>query len=80
MDLTSLSDLELIVLHKAIHEKILKMQHDLKWYERMSERNSDYIAKFAVADTEYKILISIRNLTSEELTFRNYKLKYADKK
>lgn len=80
MNLDTLSDLELMAVHKAIHERVIKLERDLKWYERMSERNPDYITKFAVADTEYRTLISIRKLTSEELTLRNYRTNLAHKK
>lgn len=80
MDLIALSDLELVSLHKAIHERVLKLERDLKWYERMSERSAEYIPKFSIADTEYRTLISIRNRTSEELTLRNYKTNFMHKK
>lgn len=79
MDIQTLSDLELISLHKAIHDKIQKLAHDLKWYERMSEKNSDYIPKYSICETEYNILISIRKLTSEELTLRNYRVENTKK-
>ena len=75
MDLKDLTDIELMSLHKAIHERIKKLEHDLKWYERMSERDVGYVTKLAVAQTEYNTLVSIRNKTSEELTLRDYKLK-----
>lgn len=73
MVLKVLTEVELISLHKAIHDRVKKLEHDIKWYERMSERNSDYVPKLAVAQTEYNTLVAIRNLTSEELTLRDFK-------
>lgn len=75
MLLNDMTDLELMSLHKAIHERIKKLEHDLKWYERMSEREVSYVTKLAIAQTEYNTLVSIRNKTSEELTLRDYKIK-----
>lgn len=71
--LKELTEVELISLHKAVHERIKKLEHDLPWYERMSERNQDYIPKLAIAQTEYDTLVAIRIKTSEELTLRDFK-------
>lgn len=71
--LKELTAVELISLHKAIHDRIKKLGHDLSWYERMSERNADYVPKLAIAQTEYDTLVAIRILTSEELTLRDFK-------
>ena len=76
MNFAPAADLELMALHKAIHERIKKLEHDLKWYERMSERDEKYIVKLATHQTEYNTLIAIRNLTSEELTLREFKGKF----
>lgn len=73
LKLSELNNVELISLHKAIHDRIKKLGHDLSWYERMSERDSSYVPKLAVAQTEYDTLITLRKLTSEELTLRDFK-------
>lgn len=73
MILNRMSDIELMSLHKAIHERIKKLEHDIRWYERMSERHSDYVPKLAIAQTEMDTLKNIRSKTSEELTLRDYK-------
>lgn len=73
MDFAPVNDLELMALHKAIHERIKKLEHDLRWYERMSERDESYVVKLAIYQTEYNTLVAIRNLTSEELTLRDFK-------
>lgn len=75
MNLSRMSDIELMSLHKAIHERIKKLEHDIRWLERMSERHTDYVTKLAIAQTESSTLITLRSKTSEELTLRDYKSK-----
>lgn len=75
MLIRDMTDVQLMSLHKAIHLRIKQLEHDLKWYQRMSEREESYITKLAVAETEYKTLVSFRDKTSEELTLRDYKIK-----
>lgn len=72
MTVSDLTDLELMSIHKAIHTRLVTLDRDIKWYARMSERNTEYVTKLAIAQTEQATLLTVKELTSKELTLRHF--------
>lgn len=72
MTVSDLTDLELMSIHKAIHVRLVTLDRDIKWYARMSERNTEYVTKLAIAQTEQATLLTVKESTSKELTLRHF--------
>lgn len=69
-------DIGIFALHKAIIDRIEKIERDIRWYQRMSTKDDTYMFKCAVYETELLELLSLRELTSKELTLRDYQNLY----
>lgn len=72
MTVSDLTDFELMSIHKAIHVRLVTLDRDIKWYARMSERNTEYVTKLAIAQTEQATLLTVKESTSKELTLRHF--------